>query len=166
MTNQATGQKQLKVEEKWIEAEKILNDYSQSLGLNAIAFNNESEKALNLTANEIKQLTPEEISIQSYILAHYSTFLQKEINRQTAKLKWANHNISVIVAKVGANYGDKWVKYEERKMLVVGDNEYAKILSDIALQASIRVEELSFLSSRISAMSDILDELHKTKKWK
>jgi hypothetical protein len=160
------GQAQLKTEEKWKQAEEILNDYSKSLGLSSISLNNESEKALNLTGDEIKKLTPEEISIQSYILAHYATFLQKEINRQSAKLKWANHNIGIVVAKVGSNYGDKWVKYDERKMLVIGDNEYAKILSDIALQATVRVEELSFLSSRISAMSEILDELHKTKKWK
>lgn len=165
MTTQIIGEIELKVSDRWKQAEQILNDYSQSIGTTAIAYNNESEKSLNLKSEDLKKLTPEEISIHAYTLAHYASFVQKEINRQNAKLKWANHNLNLVIAKVGAKYGDKWTKYDERRVMVASDNEYAKILYDITLQAGIRVSELDFLSSRISAMSDLLNELHKTKKY-
>lgn len=94
----------------------------------------------------------------------YSAFLQKEVNRHSSRLKWANHNLNIIIGKVYNNYGDKWVKFDERKMLIINDNEVAKSLNKIILDSSLRLEELAFISTRVGTMSTILVELQKTKR--
>lgn len=143
---------------------KLLDDYNKSVGLNVIKFNNEVEKILELPLEEIRSLSAEDLSAYGYALARYSTFLQKENNRFSSKLKWANHNLLIIIGRNGHKYGDKWTKFEERKIMVINDNEAAQSLNKIVLEATLRLEELAFMSTRVNTMSNILLEYHKTRR--
>lgn len=164
MNQTNSGQNDLTVQQKLVEAEKILDDYSKSIGTTALKFNNEVETILGLKIDELRRFNEEECGLNAYCLAQYATFIQKEVNRHSAKLKWANHNLDIVVAKVSTNYGDKFTKWEVKRSLVVNDNEFAKALNKIVLEATLRVEELSFISSRIDKMSQILIELQKTRR--
>jgi hypothetical protein len=152
------------VNERLVQTEKILDEYSVSLGTKSIKYNAEVEDVLELTQDRLKSYNEEDLGIKAYLLAQYSTFLQKEINRHAAKLKWATHNLDILVAKVYNNYGDKYMKIEVKRMLVINDNDVAKNLNKIILEASIRIEELNFLSSRISTQSSLLNEMRKSKR--
>ena len=143
---------------------EILDNYGKSIGLNSIKFNNDVEKILELSLEEIRTTSIEDSLTYSYALARYSGFLQKECNRHSSKLKWANHNLSIIVGKLYNNYGDKWTKLEERKIQIINDNDAAQSLNKIILENTLKLEELQFISTRINTMSNILLEYQKTKR--
>lgn len=164
MSQTNNGQQELTVDSRLKEVEAMLDAFDKSVGLSYIKFNADVESILQLRLEELRSLDETDCGSFSYCLAQYSSFLQKEINRHSAKLKWANHNLDIIVAKVYNNYGDKYMKADTKRSLVINDDSYAKALNKIVLETTLRIEELSFLSSRINVQSEILRELQKTKR--
>lgn len=160
-----SGEVESKVDDKVVELENMLADYNRSLGTAAITKDKDIEVVLEFTHEEIRSLGWEDCGIWSFRLARYAAFLQKEINRHSAKYKWAEHNIKIIVAKNQNNYGDKYTKYEVRRDMIIADNAYAQVLNKLLLQSMLRIEELNFLSTRIHTMSNILQDMSKSKKY-
>lgn len=156
---------ELKVDERLKANEEVLNQYSTSMGLDAIKYNSDAELVLKLGSNDLKGLTSEEALCYGYVLSNYGAFLSKEIGRQNAILSWANYNLGVVIGKVYSNYGNDYVKYDVRKVLICADNEYAAQLSKIALQATLRIEHLKGVDFQVSKMADFLKEIAKTKRY-
>src|SRR5687768_15883324 len=119
----SSGENESKVADKLAIKEAELNEYSKSIGLNVLKFCNEVSPLLELKIEELRRLSEQDCGIYAYKLGQYATFLQKEINRFSAKMKWASHNLDITIGKVYHNYGDKWIKYDERKVLVINDSE-------------------------------------------
>lgn len=160
-----SGEPESKVDEKIKEVDKVLDDYARALGTIGLTKDKDIENILSASHDEIKSQDSETIGIWSFRLARYSGFLQKEINRQMAKNKWADHNIKIVVAKYQANYGDKYTKYEYKRDMVIDDNAYAKELNKLFKETMLRVEELNFISTRVNTMSNILLDISKSKRY-
>lgn len=160
-----SGEAELKIDERVKELETILNDYSTALGTVGLKRDSNIEEILSASHDEIKSQDAETVGIWSFRLAQYAGFLQKEVNRQSAKNKWADHNIKAIVAKHHNNYGDKFTKYEYKRDMVIADNAYAQGLNRLYLQTMLRIEELNFLASRVHTMSNILQDISKSKRY-
>ena len=160
-----SGETESKVDEKIVELETLLNDYSKALGLVAIQKDKDIEIILGMSHEELKVMDSEDAGIWSFRLARYASFLQKECNRHAAKNKWAEHNIKIIIAKNQANYGDKYTKYEVKRDMIIAENSYAQVLNRLLLQSMLRIEELNFISTRIHTMSNILLDISKSKRY-
>jgi hypothetical protein len=146
------------------EAENLLNDYDARFLVNKIQVNIEVDEILGYTSEIIRTLDRIACFEKAFVLAQFSASLQKEINRQSARLKWSQHNLNLVVAKEYNNYGSEFVKYEVKVGMVCHGNDYAKILYRIILDAETKIEEFSFLAGRVGSMSDILKELGKSKR--
>lgn len=156
---------ELTVNERLKQSEEVLNKYSTSMGLDAIKYNGDAELVLQLSSTDLKALTSEEALCYGYVLSNYGAFLSKELGRQNAILSWANYNLGVVIGKVYSNYGNDYVKYDVRKVLICADNEYAQSLSKIVLQATLRIEHLKGVDFQVSKMADFLKEIAKTKRY-
>lgn len=152
------------VKSKIDELEKSLTEYGKKFLLDKIYIDSEVEKILELRYEQLRVLPRETLFSYAFILVGFAAALQKEHNRQYAKKKWAEHNLNVIVAKEQGNYGDKYTKYEVRRSMIIGDNEYAKALNEIIVNSDVNIEELNFISSKINMMGEILREFGKTKR--
>lgn len=152
------------VESRIAELEKNLDDYDKKFSLHKIVISPEVEKILELKKEELLVLPRELCFTYGYLLASFSIAVQREYNRQSAKQKWAEHNINIVIGQENDNYGDKYTKFEIKKAMVISGNEYAKALNKIMLTALTQVEELNFLSTRINSMADILKEYGKSKR--
>jgi hypothetical protein len=157
------GGNELTIDDKIKELEKQLDVYDNQFCLNKVVLSPEVETILALKDEELRVLPRETCFSYAFLLAEFSLVVQKEQNRQTAKMKWAEHNLNIIVAKEQNNYGDKYTKYEIRKSMIIADNEYAKVLGDVIIKATCQIEELNFLATTINRMSDILKEYGKSK---
>jgi hypothetical protein len=160
-----SGEIESKVDDKVAELDTLLSDYSKGLGLAAIQKDKDIETILEMSHEDLKAMDSEDAGIWSFRLARYAGFLQKEINRHSAKNKWAEHNIKVIIAKNQGNYGDKYTKYEVKRDMIIAENSYAQVLNKLLLQSMLRIEELNFVSTRIHTMSNILLDISKSKRY-
>ena len=154
----------LQTEQKWKELEQKLDNYQNTLSLN-LHKSDEVSNILNLSLQQLQQLTAEDCGIYGYLLVQYSTFLQKEINRHHAKNKWASHNLDAMTGKYGKEYGNQWTKLDERKLMLISDNSYAKALFDLIKHSSVICEDLTYIAKKVEIMATQLSELQKTKRY-
>ena len=157
-------QKSHSVKEQLAKFEQILEEYTSRQGLGVLSYNQEVEKALNLTSLELAAMSAESCGEQSFVLFQYALYIQKEHNRQTMRVNWAKNNLKIIVAKECKQYGDRYTGFNEKEGLIIANNERAYSLNNIVLHAQARADELFFLSRKVQFMGDSLIELQKTKR--
>lgn len=145
------------------ELEDELDTFSRKNGMAGFIYNPMVDECLSLTYEQMSKMDREECCKRAYILAQYGLFIQKQINREAAKLSWLDENISRIVAKECDNYGDKFVKYEVKRDLVLANNTHAEELSTVARMCRAKMKDFEFIASNIKFMSSILIDLNSSK---
>lgn len=143
-----------------------MNEYLSSHGLGANTFNVVTEKYLNLSPDQLSKLSAEECGEGAYLLSQYSEYIQREINKQTAILDWADHYINKLVYPKLNDYGDGFVKFEYKIACAIKENPLAKELSEIKVKASTHLTSLRELPYKIEKRADRLAALQVTRRKK
>lgn len=152
------------VDSRLKQTEQLLDEYDKAFRLNQVNISPDIDNILNLKEEVISRFSREECYAKAFILAQFSLALQKEINREKAKNKWANHNLIIVLGKEYNNYGSDYVKTDVKIGMLVNGNEYAKSLNRIALESSIRIEEFDYIAARVNTMSNILQDFGRSKR--
>jgi hypothetical protein len=145
--------------------DKILDEYETGLGLPQYAAQVLSEQELNsyLTMNRdmLEKLSPEDCAQISYRLAQFSFHTQRTLNREIARLNWAEETIKETIADELNNY--KGYGYVEKSAQAIKHNEKASSLQKIKKYAKQRSDRLTYLASSIKNLSDIILAIQKAK---
>lgn len=166
MTNQTNGNSEsqnINVADRLKQFEDNLEQYSVSLGLNFIKYNNAVQRAFDLSEQDIKNMDAAELGEISYFLSNYSLYIQKESNREIAKKNWASANLNKIVANNSSGFS-QYMKYEEKVCNICNTNSAALELNKIIVACSTKIDELTGVADKLNSMAYRLDELHKTKR--
>ena len=152
------------VKESLAEYMKVLDEFAAKTHVNRFKASDVIETVLE--SDELMRASWSEIELlnKRFELHRYSGFLQRAINQNEIKRKWATHNLSVMYGKIAKGYGDTYTSYQERKDMSVADNEVVKVLCEILLAAETRIAQLHDLSRHISDMARALEEMAKTKR--
>lgn len=143
------------------ELDKLLDEYEKNASL-SITKPQEHEKYMNLTYEEIKAMPPDECGIGVYILERYAAYLQKQINRENARIGWCRENIKRILSQYIDSYSP-YKKYDEREQLALKESEAAGKLESLRQYAQARLDRLAFLPGKINLISAALLNVQKTK---
>ena len=154
----------MKINDELSEFLDVLDQYRTKLGISIFTKYPEIETILSADETTRRLWSEEELGHYSYSLQGYACYIQREINEEHIKLNWAKHNFRVISGKYCAGYGTQYTKYEERVDMMIADNEGARALDEIILNAESRIKLLDFIGQRISNMANSLTELQKTKR--
>lgn len=154
-----SGEKESLVQKKLDEFIKELDVKTQILLPINNPLNSEIEEALNLSYDQLRSIAREECYILSYKLLQYSVYIQKIKNRYSNIKRWADSNINIMIGKESGNYGNTYTKFEEKKLLVIANDEYAKALYQIWLKYGALENELDEVSNRINYISKSLQEI-------
>lgn len=158
-----SGNNDLKVDERLVEVEAILEEYEKSLGIE-IAFESDKYNFLNITPSQLRKMSPEECGEVAFVLSQKSMHVQYEINKHSQRINWAKTNIDTMIAGSIDSYGGKFTPYENRKMMAIKDNDYTSRLHQIMVKAQQVIDRLSYIPSKIAYMSKTLLELQTTKR--
>jgi len=140
--------------------EKTLNRYASDIGTDKIIYNTEVEQVLLMDFKQLKNLDKTGMEEFAYLLAQYAAVLTKETNRNTAILKWAEDKLNKLISHNYDKYvGDKMMKYEIVKYMIVNNDSAATQLNEIIKDAESRLTELQDMSSKIYYMSTLLRDL-------
>lgn len=147
------------------EWDKVLDEYEQSLGLGSYKPDSFSEEELNgyfqMNRNELEKTTPEVCGEISYRLAQFAFHIQRSINREIARLNWAEETIKETIADEINNY--KGYGFIEKSLQAIKHNEKASALNKIKKYAKQRSDRLQYLANGIKNLSDIMLSIQKTK---
>ncbi len=145
--------------------DKVLDEYETGLGLPQYAPQVLSEQELNtyLTMNRdmLEKLSPEDCAQIAYRLAQFSFHTQRTINREMARFNWADETIKETIADEINNY--KGYGYIEKSAQAIKHNDKAASLQKIKKYAKQRADRLTYLSSSIKNLSDIILSIQKAK---
>ena len=98
---------------------------SYNSGIPRIEPNPEIQQLINLSSFELKSLTAEECCEKAYVLYGYCNYLQKELNKDSAKAAWCDEFISHTVACRSDNF-DKYTKWEVKIHAVIRDDDFVQ----------------------------------------
>lgn len=144
--------------------EQILNAYNNSVGSDRIIYNKSVEDVLLMGYKELKNLDKQGCEEYSYLLAQYSAVLIKEQNRNSVRLIWAQDHLNRLIANNYDKYvGDRMMKFDLVKYMIINNDTAASYLNDIILHASARQQELNELSSKVYYMSSLLRDIGRNK---
>lgn len=120
-------------------------------------FHEDWEIAANANRDTLSTLTKDELFDHAYILYSYSTHLQDELNMQKIALNWCNDKLNKMVAKNHDQFS-KYTKYEERRPLIIVNDEYAATVDHYREIAESRVQSLEGKVYELKRKADILLE--------
>jgi len=145
--------------------DKILDEYESSLGLptyaNKVLPEDELNQYLTMDRNVLEKLNPEDCAQISYRLGQFSFHIQRSINRENARYNWADETIKEVIADEINNY--KGYGYIEKSAQAIKHNDKATGLNKIKKYAKQRADRLTYISSSIKNLSDILLSIQKMK---
>ena len=149
--------------EEW---DKVLDEYESSIGLghySSLHSFNETELNGYFTMNRdvIEKLTPEDCAQIAYRLVQYSFYVQRTLNRETARHNWAEETIKETIADEINNY--KGYGFVEKSLQAIKHNDKASALNKIKKYAKQRMDRLSYIANNIKNLSDIILSVQKTK---
>lgn len=149
--------------EQW---DKVLDEYESSIGLGKYnEVHNFTENELNqyftMSRDMVEKLTPEDCAQISYRLAQYAFFIQRTVNRETARHNWAEETIKEAIADEINNY--KGYGFLEKSLQAIKHNDKAANLNKIKKYAQQRMDRLSYLANSIKNLSDIILSVQRTK---
>lgn len=160
----AYSKKKSAIDVKLENLQKKLDDYENSMGLVEVQKPIGIEGYLNLSSQELQEMSAEEVGEAAFILAQYSMYIQKEYNRQNAVKNWAQACQNAIIAKIIDNYGNEYTKFDEKSMKAIYGNDAAIVLQRIIVEASQKTDVLHFLSQKIEMAHKRLSEYQETKR--
>lgn len=140
----------------------VLDSYASKISINKFQNNQQVDKILESTEEERLCWSDEVLENKAFILFNFCAYLQRCLNQQTIKLKWAQSNLRVVYGRESKNY-DRW-SYVERQDSIIADNSAALVLHQIILNAETRIEQLSHIAQYVSSMANCLKDIGKSKR--
>lgn len=164
MTNQANGETQSEeYSSRLDDLEKIIQEYENSL-IGAPYNNAEYEQYLKLNRKQIELMDDNECFSSSYMIAQQILYVQRQINRDSARVKWCNATTNALSASHWNDY-DQFTKGEIKLQLIIRDNDFLQKVQKIKNIAEQRIERFHNITLNLKYMSDILMEIGKSKRW-
>lgn len=146
---------------KW---DAILDNYECSLGLPRYSGGpSVIEPYLNMSRDRLEKLTPADCGIIAYEIAQYLFYLQRSVNREETRVKWATSTLKRTIADELGQYQGY---YEERLIKAVRGNERADKLDKIRIYAQQRVDRLSYLATSLKNIMEAAKQIAMAKREK
>lgn len=123
----------MNTKDKVKEWDEVLDEYEKGIGLpiyNGGKFSNdELEHYFSMDRKVLETMTPQDCGEIAYRLGQFSFHVQRSINRELARLNWAEENIKEVIADDINNY--KGYGYIEKSMQAIKHNDNANALNKI-----------------------------------
>lgn len=118
----------------------------------------EAPKYLFMPIAELRKKTPDELAEAAYELSLYSLELDRLINAEEAKKRWAKAKSDEFTAenleKVGSGYG-----WNERILIARHNSEPCKILNNFIRDTEMKLSRLYNIPKHIEIISKCIDSL-------
>ena len=143
----------------------ILDEYEKGIGIPAYAGDSlpeaELQEYLTMNRDVLEKLTVTECSEIAYRIGQFGFHIQRSLNREMARYNWADETIKETIADEINSY--KGYGYVEKSLQAIKHNGRAIKLNQIKKYAKQRSDRLTYLSSTLKNLSDILISTQRAK---
>lgn len=160
------GQTNMNIDQLQVKAEQVLDSYEKLSGIPEFSMfdSTQVDRYFTMTIEQLNRLPPTECAEAAYILAQYSFHLQRVYNRESAKHRWAQDQMSKLVCDKLQNY-DTYMKYDHKIALIAKENNVVERLQEIISYSGQMMERMNFLSTSIKNMCETMSNVQKAKSY-
>lgn len=155
----------MNTKEKVKEWDDILDEYETNIGLpsynNDQFSNDELQLYFTMDRKHLEKLAPQDCGEIAYRLGQFSFHIQRSLNRELARVNWAEDSIKEVIADELNNY--KGYGYIEKSSQAIKHNDTAASLNKIKKYAQMRADRLQYMANGIKNLSDILLNIQRSK---
>ena len=158
--------KTIKVNDKVHELEAKIDSLMVSLGLFKNEHNPEVEQFFFMTLQEIRALSLLELNEANILLASYSLFIKQKENSVSGIVRWCANILDNLTAKEapGLCKDSTYRKFEEKRGIVIHNNDYAKALDAHMGELYLILSQLRGICDGIQFLADQIKGIILTKK--
>ena len=144
---------------------QLLDQYDEKLrlGINVSPIDSMS-KYCSLSQDELDKMAPETCQEISLELIQYSIFLQRELNRERARLNWCESYIYSIASKYWEDY-DKYLKAEIKIPMIAKENPVLNSLLELKAKLSSMIMGLDHIPTIVKGYADKFENYARIKRW-
>lgn len=152
-----SGEKELKASDRLSEHLDAINDYINGSNTKFSSFREEYLLVSDLSMDQLKKLTQQELFDAAYLMYGYATYIQDEINKNKVALSWCNDQMEKLIVKHQNDFG-QYTKHESKKHILAQNNSYAASLENMREVAEARLHLLDGKVYELKRKADILLE--------
>jgi len=152
-----SGDKELKASEKLADHIDSINNYINASNTKFSSFREEYLLVSDLSSDQLKKLTQQELFDSAYLIYGYATYIQDEINKNKVALSWCNDQMEKLIAKHAHEFS-QYTKHESKKHILAQSNSYAASLENMREVAEARLQSLDGKVYELKRKADILLE--------
>lgn len=152
-----SGDKELKASDRLAEHIESINNYINSSNTKFSSFREEYLLVSDLSMDQLKKLTQQELFDAAYLMYGYATYIQDEINKNKVALSWCNDQMEKLIVKYQNDF-PQYTKHESKKHILAHNNSYAASLENMREIAEARLNLLDGKVYELKRKADILLE--------
>jgi len=139
------------------EIQEKMSEFKTGLKLINLSIPSEVETLLSASRDYLKNMSSEELCIDSIRLAQYSLYLKSEINRLKSNITWCNANINSILGRELENtngYG-----FTEKSLIIIRSDPVARDLEGIKSLCETQFVAIEDLDRKVDFLSSCVKNL-------
>jgi hypothetical protein len=156
-----TGETNL--QDRWNKIRENVDQYLASLH-SLLLKCKEVDPILSMRLEDLRKLNSIDCYEYAYILDRHALYLQSELNQHIVQNAWAKHSLDLMLGSLLMNYGTQYTKFEEKKLMIISDNEYCKALHQMISSSDLRIKSIYELASKINIIGKTLKDLGYSKR--
>jgi len=146
--------------------DSALDEYEKKIGLPGFiedVVDDDVKQYLSMSREQMEKLGVEQCAEIALALGGFSFHLQRCLNRETARVKWAENRLKKLISGKEQQYVGSW---DSQFHQAIKDDDFAKGLLKLKSYAQQRVDRLTFLATSVKNMSDLFKNLQMAKVMK
>jgi len=152
-----SGDKELKASDRLAEHLESINNYINSTNTKFSSFREEYLLVSDLSMDQLRKLTQQELFDAAYLMYGYATYIQDEINKNKVALSWCHDQMEKLIVKHTQEF-NQYTKHESKKHILAQSNSYAAALENMREVAEARLNLLDGKVYELKRKADILLE--------
>ena len=152
-----SGENILKASEKLAAHIAQIDDYINLTNVKFSTFKEEYLLAANLSLDDLKKISQQEVFDTSYVLYSYATYIQDEINKNKIVFSWCNDQLEKLIVAHNEDF-NQYTKHEVKRQMIIQDNTYAAKIDQMRGIAEGRLQALEGKAYELKRKADILLE--------
>ena len=159
--------KTLTTEERRDKMLSLLNSYPEKIGIGLLQPSNEVNRFLTMSSSELRRLTAEECGEAAVVLNQSATYIQLEMNKVIADIKWCEDYIAYLIASSMAGLSGRYMPFDliiYHKVQAIKGNDVAMKLQAIVTQAQLRHRSLEYMPNQLRGTAQSFADLQQTKR--
>lgn len=137
------------------QVDELLSEYTEKkLLLKKIKM---GDPQLDISTNDLKKMTSEQLNYWRFEITMYLTYLQKEINAHRSRANWATNALKTYINGKAINY--EGYGMEEKRAKAMEHDTFATKLSKLSLESQAALDRLEYIPARINALVEIAKDI-------